>query len=163
MQPARESAGGTATRDLRDVDSESLSIVLGGRRQSIRKKSHLRGSGSFLWCENLRRVEERCIDIAGRDELHAFESRRCGDCTHGTEAAVGRCGSSQTHDDAFCTEIERCVDELTGTDRRCRDGVVALGSTSVLQPRGQRHFDDGGAAVQTPWCLDGRPEGSFNT
>ena len=76
------------------------------------------------------------------------------DRAHRTESAVGGGRSTETHDDAFSTEIEGFVDQLARAGGGCRDGIVRVGPTHECEAGCARHLDHGRAAMKTPGRFD---------
>ena len=129
VQTAGESAGGTATDHLRDVDVETLSKMLGSTRQTRRQKLHLRCGGTLLRSKHISRIEKERVHIARDDEFNSLQSRRSAYRLHRAETSVSRGRTSDTHDDALGAEVERGVDQLPCTDGGCSERVVVFGTS----------------------------------
>ena len=140
--------------DTGDVEPVRLEVALREMLQTVRQETNLGWACTLLRSEDLGGIGEASGDIAGDDELDGLESRGRSNGIDGPQSSI--CGRRPTEadDDARCSEIEGSIDQFTGADGRCSNGVVRICSADQSQAACSSHFDDCSAAMEAPWGID---------
>jgi hypothetical protein len=124
--------------------------------KSTGEKFDVRRRGSFLWTKHSGCVNEGCRDIARDSEINALETAGRTDGLHRSEPSIGCGGPAETDDDSTSAYCDCMEDEFSDSSSCCIERAVCIGPTGNLKTCGLRHFDNGGAAVESPssieWC-----------
>ena len=103
-----------------------------------------------MWSEDRRSVGEDGGDITRNQQVDAGDAAGRADCLHCAEASVGGGAAAETDDDSSSTGSDGGEDEFANAGGGGVKRAILFGTTGDGEPRGERHFDDGGPSIDTP-------------
>jgi molybdopterin synthase sulfur carrier subunit len=111
-----------------------------------------------LWSEDRRRISEDGGHVAGDQQVDAGDPPRRADGLHRSKASVGGGAAAETDDDSASTGSNGGEDEFANTGGGGVERTILFSPSCDGEPRGERHFDDGGPPIDAPAGVNRSPE-----